>query len=118
MPANTPRERDQVRISACSCASVSADDVRPTGPAATDASAPKVNLLASSFFAPGSLFTSMTTSVSEPPIWNPTLPPSTRIAAGADQPTPPGLQHSMNPLPYLAPTMKAPFLRPGTSTTH
>jgi hypothetical protein len=33
----------------------------------------------------------MTTSVSEPPIWKPTDPPSTRTGAGALQPAPPGL---------------------------
>ena len=37
-PANAPRERDQVSISAVSNASVSAVAWRPTGPAATDAS--------------------------------------------------------------------------------
>src|SRR5579864_9707578 len=36
---------------------------------------------------------------------------------GADQPAP-ALRHSMKPLPYLAPTMKAPFFNPGTMTRH
>src|SRR6266498_5265520 len=36
IPANTPRCRDQVRISAFINASVCADDSRPTGPAATE----------------------------------------------------------------------------------
>src|SRR5689334_5998246 len=49
IPANTPRDREYVRISACILASVLAEALRPTGPAATDASAPKVNLLDKSF---------------------------------------------------------------------
>ena len=48
----SPRERDQVKISARIAASVSAEEVRPTGPAATAASAPSVNLLDSNFSAP------------------------------------------------------------------
>src|SRR5581483_5241642 len=39
------------------------------------------------------------------------------MAAGADH-DPPSLRHSMNPLPYLPPMMKAPFFNPGTITTH
>ena len=60
-----------------------------------------------------SFITSMKTSISEPPIWKPTLPPSIRIEPGADQPTPPGFRHVTNPLPYLPPTTKAAFLRSG-----
>src|SRR6185503_7326116 len=60
----------------------------------------------------------MNTSVSEPPIWKPKLPPSTRIEPGADQPTPPSRRQLTNPFPYLAPTMKAPFFRPGTMMMH
>jgi hypothetical protein len=75
-PANSPWDRDHDRISACICASVWAVAVRPTGPAATEPSAPRVNLLESSFSAPRAFITSMIRSVSEPPIWKPTLPPS------------------------------------------
>src|SRR5437588_4367889 len=75
-----------------------------------------VNLLESSLGIAPSFITSMTTSVSEPPIWKPTLPPSTLTPAGADQP-PPDLRQTMKPRPYLAPTMKAPFLTPGITTT-
>ena len=57
--------------------------------------------------------TSITSSVSDPPIWNPTLPPSTLSAIGADQ-LPPALRHVMKPLPYCAPTTNAPFFRLGT----
>src|SRR5258707_3448 len=45
IPAKTPRARDQLRISACICASVDALDPRRTGLAAAAASAPIVNLL-------------------------------------------------------------------------
>src|SRR6266481_6440197 len=96
--------------------SVSAAAVRPTGPAVADASAPIVNLLDRSLSIAPSFITSMTTSVSEPPIWKPTLPPSTLSPAGADQPRP-GLRQTMKPRPYLAPTTKAPFFTPGTTTT-
>ena len=118
IPANRPRWRDQVRISAVIAASVCACVSRPTGPAATEASPPRVNLVESSRFMPLLFITSMNTSVSAPPIWNPKLPPSTRTAAGADQPTPSLLRQETNPLPYLAPTMNAPFFNPGTITMH
>src|SRR6202521_1609120 len=118
MPANNPRERDQVRISAVKRASVSACVERPTGPAATVASPPSVNFVESNRSTPLSFMISMKTSISDPPIWNPTLPPSTRTAPGADQPTPPFLRQETKPLPYLAPMMKAPFLRSGTITMH
>src|SRR5579871_942660 len=87
-PANNPCDRDQERMSACICASVWAVAVRPTGPAATEASAPSVNLLESSLSAPRAFITSMIKSVSDPPIWNPILPPSMRTVPGADQPGP------------------------------
>ena len=41
--------------------------------------------------------TSITTSVSLPPIWKPTLPDSTFIAAGADQPL--AVRHVAKPRP-------------------
>ena len=41
---------------------------RPTGPAATEASAPRVNLLASSLSTPRRFRTCITRSVAEPPI--------------------------------------------------
>src|SRR5258705_5996599 len=96
--------------------SVSAAAVRPTGPAVADASAPIVNLLDRSLSIAPSFITSMTTSVPEPPIWKPTLPPSTLSPAGADQP-PPALRQTMKPRPYLAPITNAAFFTPGTTTT-
>ena len=42
--------------------------ISPTGPAATDASPPRVNVLDINFSAPRLFRTSITTSVSEPPI--------------------------------------------------
>src|SRR5271157_2095993 len=91
MPAKTPRERDQERISAFIRASVWAEVLRPTGPAAAVASAPMVNLLLERCFIPPSFITGRTTSVEETPIWKPTLPPSMRMAAGGPQPGPLGL---------------------------
>src|SRR6201996_3229291 len=41
-----------------------------------------------------------------------------RTAAGAPQPIPSCLRHSAKPRPYSAPTMKAPFFKPGIITTH
>ena len=69
-------------------ASVWALAERPTGPAAILASPPSVNLFVSRRLMPFWFITSMTTSVSLPPIWNPKLPPSTFTAAGAVQPEP------------------------------
>src|SRR5260370_17213903 len=97
--------------------SVSAAAVRPTGPAVADASAPIVNLLDKSLSIAPSFITSMTTSVSEPPIWKPTLPPSTLSPAGADQP-PRVLRQTIKPQPYLAPTLTAPFFPPRPPTPH
>src|ERR1700684_869865 len=41
-----------------------------------------------------------------------------RTEPGADQPTPSFLRHETKPLPYLPPTMKAPFFRSGMMTMH
>src|ERR1017187_6559100 len=60
--------------------------------------------------------TSMIRSVSEPPIWKPTLPPSLRTVAGADQPEPLLLRQDRFPFPYFPPTTKAAVLRLGTMT--
>ena len=60
--------------------------------------------------------TSMIRSVSDAPIWKPTLPPSMRTVPGADQPARVLLRHDTNPFPYFAPTTKAAVFRSGTST--
>jgi hypothetical protein len=90
--------------------------VRPTGPAATDPSAPKVNWLESNRLSPESFITNRIKSVSDPPIWKPTLPPSMRTAPGADHPVPFLLRQDRNPFPYLAPTTNAAVLSAGTIT--
>src|SRR5712692_562057 len=72
-------------MSARRVASVSAEAVRPTGPAATDASAPSFTLLVRIPLAPRSFITSSTKSVASPPIWKPKLPPSRAIMVGAPQ---------------------------------
>src|SRR5579863_6761852 len=56
----------------------------------------------------------MIKSVSEPPIWKPTLPPSIRTVPGADQPL--LLRQDRYPLPYFAPKKKAAVFKPGTIT--
>ena len=81
-PRENPRVLEYDRISACNRMSVSAAPVRPTGPAAADASPPIVNLSVASFSIPRRFITSMITSVDSPPIWAPKLPPPNLIAAG------------------------------------
>src|SRR5579859_7816220 len=103
-------------MSACICASVWAVAVRPTGPAATEPSAPSVNLLESSLSAPRALITNMIKSVEEPPIWKPTLPPSMRTVPGADQPVAFLFRQDKYPFPYLPPNTKAAVFRFGTIT--
>src|SRR6185436_9073133 len=103
-PANNPCDRDHDRMSACICASVCAVAVRPTGPAATEPSAPNVNLLDSSLSAPRSFMTNMIRSVDDAPIWKPTLPPSMRTVPGADHPSPLLSRQDTYPFPYFPPT--------------
>jgi hypothetical protein len=55
-------------------------------------------------------------SVSDAPIWKPTLPPSMRMATGALQPF--GVRQVANPRPYFAPMMKPAFFVPGIRTAH
>src|SRR5262249_57553691 len=81
--AKGQRDRDQDRISASMAMSVSAEVVRPTGPAAAEASAPNLTLLDMTDSAPFSFMTRRTKSVASPPIWKPTLPPSSANMAGA-----------------------------------
>src|SRR5260370_21499514 len=75
-----------------------------------------VNLLERSLSMALLFISSITTSVSDPPIWNPTLPPSTFTPAGADQPRPFWFLHTIKRRPYFAPTVKAPFFTFGTTT--
>src|ERR1700682_106771 len=59
----------------------------------------------------------MNTSVEEPPIWKPALPPSIFTPAGGPQRSAP-LRHVTKPRPYFTPTIKAPFFIPGIITAH
>ena len=86
IPANRPRARGSESISAVNCASVAAAPLRPTGPAATDASAPSVSLSCKSRSIPCSFMTSRTRSVDSAPICTPKLPFSTFRNTGALQP--------------------------------
>src|SRR5215469_15849103 len=114
-----PFARDHERISAFMAMSVSADVVRPTGPAAAEASAPNLTLLDNTELAPFSFMIRSTKSVASPPICNPKLPPSNAIIAGA-------LHGPLNcspdrqviaPLPYSAPTINPAFFTDGKTTT-
>src|SRR5215468_4102773 len=114
-PPKTPRARDQERISAFKTMSVSAEVVRPTGPAAAEASAPNLTLLDKTDSAPLSFMTKRTKSVASPPICKPTLPPSKANIAGALHGPcrfSPVLQ-VMTPRPYSPPTINPAFLTDG-----
>ena len=115
MPAKTPCVREYDRISAFNCASVAARASRPTGPAATDASAPSDTRFFSSLSTPRSFMTSMTRSMDCAPNCRPQLPLPSRMNIGALQA--PSRRQLINPLPYSPPTMNAAFLRPGTTMT-
>src|SRR3974390_2548546 len=119
-PPKRPRARDQERISAFIATSVSADAVRPTGPAAADASAPNLTLLDRTEFAPFSFMTNRTKSVSSPPIWRPMPPPSKANIAGAlhGPPKVAPFRHVMPPRPYSPATINPAFLTDGYTTTH
>ena len=94
-------------------------ELRPTGPPTAAISPPSVNLLLLISFSPPLLFiTSMKMSVPDPPAWKPKLPPSIRMAPGADQPIPFSPRHKMNPLPHFPPNMNAALLTLGAMMTH
>ena len=84
-PANSPRARDHDQISAFSWPSVAAAALRPTGPAATPASAPRVNLPLTTSSRLRSLRNTSTTSADCTPAWKPTLPPVRVTNTGLDQ---------------------------------
>ena len=60
IPANNPREREYERISARMVTSVSAEALRPTGPAAAEASPPNFTLLVKMLFADRGLISNST----------------------------------------------------------
>ena len=74
-----------------------ADACLPTGPAATVASAPILNLSLIRLCKAWSFMNSITTSVKEAPIWKPTLPPPTATNIGALQPL--AVRQVASPLP-------------------
>src|SRR4030095_15128454 len=82
-PANSPLLLEKERICALSSRSVAAPACRPIGPAATEASAPSVNLSDSKMFSASLFINSMTKSVDCAPICNPKLPPPKLKKAGA-----------------------------------
>src|ERR1700761_194182 len=83
MPANRPRAREYDRISARRVTSVSADALRPTGPAAAEASPPIFTLLFRMFEAEVGVINNSTKSVAWPPNCRPKLAPSRAIMLGA-----------------------------------
>src|SRR5271169_4181475 len=85
IPAKRPRAREYERISACMVTSVSAEAVRPTGPAAAVALPPSLTLLLRMLEAERVLMRRRTKSVELPPICNPALAPPMAIMAGALQ---------------------------------
>ena len=115
IPANSPFAREYARISAVSDTSVLTCPCRPTGPAATDASAPRLTLFFSSFCTPLSFITSITTSISSAPAWNPQLPLASWRKTGALHPSP--ARQLITPFPYSPPKMRAAFLRSGITAT-
>src|SRR6185437_8892408 len=89
---------------------------RPTGPAAAEASAPILNLLASIFSMPWSFITSMTTSMASPPICKPQLPPVTVKGAGALHPE--VVRQVATPLPCRPPKTKPILTIDGMTARH
>src|SRR5260370_41105117 len=85
MPAKRPRAREYERISARKATSLSAEAVRPTGPAAALASPPSLTLLLSMLVAERGLIIRRTKSVAVPPSGKPALPPSRDIMVGGPQ---------------------------------
>ena len=88
-----------------------ADAARPTGPAATDASAPSETLLLSIFVAASRFITSSTRSISLAPAWNPQLPFSSSMNTGELQPL--AVRQLITPLPYSPPNDERGFLHIG-----
>src|SRR5690606_38720610 len=84
-PANRPRARDHDQISAFSPPSVASPVVRPTGPAATLASAPRVILPLTIESSPRWLENTSTTSEDCTPAWKPILAPVSFTNDGFDQ---------------------------------
>src|SRR5260370_36014425 len=82
MPAKRPRAREYERISARKATSLSAEAVRPTGPAAALASPPSLTLLLSMLVAERGLIIRRTKSGALPPSLRPALPPSSAIILG------------------------------------
>src|SRR5215510_13139755 len=116
IPANKRLLREYESISALIDASVDAAASRPTGPAAIEASAPNSTLLLTSFFNPLVFMNKSTSSVAEPPICRPTLPPLISRNAGADQPD--RVRQLATPRPALPPTMKPALTTVGNTATH
>src|SRR6516225_3974646 len=82
-PANAPLAREYDKISAFMAASVSAEALRPTGPAAAEASPPSFTLLERMLEADLEVISSRTKSVASPPNCKPKLAPSKAIIVGA-----------------------------------
>lgn len=102
MPANSPRARDQDQISACSWPSVAVAAWRPSGPAATPTSAPRVSLPLTMLSRLRSLRNTITTSADCTPACRPMLPPVRLMNAGADQ-VPSGVLTDIMPWPRRPP---------------
>src|SRR5690606_23335006 len=102
-PANSPRARDHDQISALIWPSVAMPVVRPIGPAATEASAPRVILPLTLASSPRWVVKAKTTPDDWTPAWKPMLPPVSLTKAGFDQ-VPSGVFTDSRPCPRRPPT--------------
>src|SRR5690606_31382461 len=114
-PANRPRARDHDQISACSWPSVAVAAWRPSGPAATPTSAPRVSLPLTMLSRLRSLRNTITTSADCTPACRPMLPPVRRRNAGADQ-VPSGVFTDITPCPRRPPMTRPALTVSGTTT--
>lgn len=115
MPANRPRARDHDQISALSWPSVAAAAVRPTGPAATLASPPRVSLPLTIESRPRAPRNTSTMSEDCTPAWKPTLPPVSLMKLGLDQ-VPSGFFTDTRPWPRRPPNTRPTLSVSGTTT--
>src|SRR5690606_41751430 len=84
-PANSPRARDHDQISALSWPSVAMPVVRPIGPAATEATAPRVKLPLTIESSHNLEVQTKTTSEDRTPAWKQMLPPLSSTISEIDQ---------------------------------
>ena len=115
-PANKPLAREYEYTCAVSPISVAAELCRPTGPAATEASAPRVTLPPT---MPSMLcfeVKTSTTSVDCTPTWKPKLPPVRLMKIGLLH-APVSLRTTSTPLPRRPPMPRPTLMTEGMTAT-